>query len=72
MAVVSTPSRYVSLADAAAELAVAKSTLRDVLRRGEIPYLKVGSGPRGPVRILRTDLEQWRTEHTRRGGRLDR
>jgi hypothetical protein len=49
-------------------------SVRQKVGRGEIPSLRVGVGPRAPIRIVRADLERWvvraSSEATRRGGEV--
>lgn len=49
--------RFFSIADAAEILAVDVSMVDALVRSGELPSIRVGSG--GPVRIERAQLELW-------------
>jgi excisionase family DNA binding protein len=56
-------------------------TVRDKINSGQLPAVKIGTGPRAPIRIDRAELEQWlalshvtpaerRETHQTRGSRL--
>ena len=50
-----TPSRFVSLADAASILSISTRQAYSLVRSGELPAIKIGSG--GHWRIERVELE---------------
>ncbi|CCH77762.1 hypothetical protein BN12_2200003 [Nostocoides japonicum T1-X7] len=64
----STPTDPVwfSPAQAAATIGVSRDVLYRAMRRRELPYHKLGTGPRALTRIHRDDLDAWLT-----AGRVD-
>jgi excisionase family DNA binding protein len=49
--------RFLTLADAAELLSISAGQVRDIIRTGELPAIRVGA--RGPWRIERTVLESY-------------
>ncbi|MBM4484444.1 excisionase family DNA-binding protein [Rhodococcus hoagii] len=48
---------YVSMAEAARMVGVSRHTIRDRIIDGQLPAVRVGTGPRAAVRIRVSDLE---------------
>ena len=59
MAHVATPRTFLTIAQVADELQLSRSTIKRKLAAGEIPFVKLGSGPKSAVRIDRAELEDW-------------
>ena len=51
--------RLLTVGEAALVLRQSPRSVRDKIARGEIPALRVGSGPRAPFRIDQDELERW-------------
>jgi excisionase family DNA binding protein len=51
--------RLLTTHQVARRLNVSEETVRRRLRQGEIPGLRLGSGPRAPFRVVEAELEQW-------------
>jgi excisionase family DNA binding protein len=57
VAVAESLARFLTLADAAELLSISAGQVRDIIRSGELPAIRVGA--RGPWRIERTVLESY-------------
>jgi excisionase family DNA binding protein len=51
--------RLLTVGETALILRQSERSVRDKIARGEIPSLRVGVGPRAPIRIEADELEQW-------------
>lgn len=60
MTIAKAPALLLRIEEAADLLSIGRSTIYDLLNRGELPSVRIGgAGKRGAVRIARTDLEDW-------------
>lgn len=60
------PERLLTIADAAELLAVCEFTVRRLIWRGDLPFVRVGRS----LRIRRTELEAWIEENSERNGEM--
>jgi excisionase family DNA binding protein len=51
--------RLLTVGETALILRQSERSVRDKIARGEIPSLRVGVGPRAPIRIDADELERW-------------
>jgi excisionase family DNA binding protein len=51
--------RLLTVGEAALVLRQSPRSVRDKIAAGEIPALKIGSGPRAPIRVDAAELEHW-------------
>ena len=50
-----------TVAETALRLRQSEEVVRRKIRQGTIPALRLGDGPRAPVRVSSRDLEEWLT-----------
>ena len=53
------PHQLLTVREAAEVLRQSEWSVREKIKRGELPSIRVGVGPRGPLRIPRAELERW-------------
>ena len=52
-------SRLLTVGEVALKLRQSPRSVRDKIAAGEIPAVKIGSGPRAPIRVDAAELERW-------------
>jgi excisionase family DNA binding protein len=55
--------RLVDLSEAAYELGLSQRTVRRYVHHGDLPAVRLGDGPRAPIRLRRRDLDAFVDEH---------
>jgi excisionase family DNA binding protein len=51
--------QLLTIEETAARLRQSPATVRRKIREGQLPAIRVGSGPRAPFRVNPVELEQW-------------
>jgi excisionase family DNA binding protein len=52
-------TQLLTVAEVALRLRQSERTVRDKIASGQLPAVKIGTGPRAPIRVDRAELEQW-------------
>jgi excisionase family DNA binding protein len=52
-------TQLLTVAEVARRLQQSERTVRDKINSGQLPAVKIGTGPRAPIRVDRAELEQW-------------
>jgi excisionase family DNA binding protein len=51
--------QLLTVGEVAFRLRQSERTVRDKIAAGDLPALKIGSGPRAPIRVDSAELERW-------------
>jgi excisionase family DNA binding protein len=52
-------SRLLTVGEVALKLRQSPRSVRDKIAAGEIPAVRIGSGPKAPIRVDAAELERW-------------
>ena len=52
-------AQLLTVGEVALRLRQSERTVRDKIAAGDLPALKIGSGPRAPIRVDSAELERW-------------
>jgi excisionase family DNA binding protein len=52
-------TQLLTVAEVARLLQQSERTVRDKIASGQLPAVKIGTGPRAPLRVDRAELEEW-------------
>jgi excisionase family DNA binding protein len=52
-------TQLLTVAEVARRLRQSERTVRDKIHSGQLPAVKIGTGPRAPLRVSTAELEAW-------------
>ena len=52
-------TQLLTVAEVARRLQQSERTVRDKIASGQLPAVKIGTGPRAPLRFDRAELDRW-------------
>ena len=52
-------TQLLTVAEVARRLQQSERTVRDKIASGQLPAVKIGTGPRAPLRVDRRELDAW-------------
>jgi excisionase family DNA binding protein len=61
-------TRLLTVGEVALRLRQSERTVRDKIADGSLRAIRIGDGPRAPIRVASSELARWLEHHTSHGG----